>query len=172
MKTLFEQYYKQYANALNNEVMPFWLKYSGDESGAINNCLTEDGKVLSRDRYIWSQGRALWTYSALYNRVEKKPEYLARATGLFNYLCKTGRGTDGKWNYLFDDDGNQLEGDISIYVDGFVMNGMTKYYLATGNETAKQIALETFENTWDRLQRPGSYKVAPYVIPEGMKTTV
>ena len=170
MKTLFAQYYKQYADALNNEVMPFWLKYSGDASGAINNCLTEDGKVLSRDRYIWSQGRALWTYSALYNRVEKKPEYLERATGLFNYLCKTGRGADGKWNYLFDGDGNQLEGDTSIYVDGFVMNGMTEYYVATGNETAKQIALETFENTWDRLQRPGSYKVAPYVIPEGMKT--
>ena len=79
MNTLFENYYKQYSHALNDEVMPFWLKYSGDESGAINNCLTEDGKVLSRDRYIWSQGRALWTYSAMYNRIEKKQEYLDRA---------------------------------------------------------------------------------------------
>lgn len=48
--------------------------------------------------------------------------------------------------------------------------GMTEYYLATGEERAKRIAVETFENTWRRQQRPGSYRVAPYVIPEGMKT--
>lgn len=170
MKELFKAYFDQYDSELNERVMPYWLKFSGDESGAINNCLAEDGTVLSRDRYIWSQGRALWTYSAMYNRVEKKQAYLDRADGLFRYLCSTGRGADGKWNYLFDGDGKQLEDDISIYVDGFVLAGMTEYYVATGNETAKQIALETFENTYDRLQRPGSYRVAPYVIPEGMKT--
>ena len=170
MQTLFQKYYQQYSHALNLEVMPYWLKYSGDESGAINNCLAEDGTLQSRDRYIWSQGRALWTYSAMYNRVEKKQEYLDRANGLFRYLKGTGRGPDGKWNYLFDGDGNMLENDISIYVDGFVLAGMTEYYIATGSEEAKQIALATFENTWDRICRPGSYRVAPYVIPEGMKT--
>ena len=170
MQTLLKTYYNQYSNTLNNEVMPYWLKYSADATGAINNCLAEDGTLQSRDRYIWSQGRALWTYSAMYNRIEKKPEYLERATGLFNYLKGTGRSADGKWNYLFDGDGKMLETDISIYVDGFVLAGMTEYYIATGDEEAKTIALETFENTWDRIQRPGSYRVAPYVIPDGMKT--
>ncbi len=65
--------------------MPFWLKYSLDESGAINNCLTEDGTILAKDRYIWSQGRALWTFSAMYNRIEKKKEYLNVADGLFKF---------------------------------------------------------------------------------------
>ena len=62
------------------------------------------------------------------------------------------------------------EDDISIYVDAFVLAGMTEYYIATGNETAKKIALETYENTLQRLNTPGSYRVAPYVIPEGTKT--
>ena len=170
MKTCFKELYEQYSTTLNQEVMPYWLKYSGDDSGAINNCLAEDGTLLSKNRYIWSQGRALWTYSAMYNRIEKKPEYMLRATGLFNYLKSTGRSADGKWNYLFDYNGKMLEADISIYVDGFVMAGMTEYYVATGNAEAKQIALETFENTWKRLQKAGSYQVAPYVIPDGMKT--
>lgn len=170
MNELFHTYYEQYSRTLNEEVMPFWLKYSLDPSGAINNCLTEDGKILSRDRYIWSQGRALWTFSAMYNRIEKKQAYLDAADGLFRYLKQTGRSPDGKWNYRFDGDGNMLADDISIYVDGFVLIGMTEYYLATGNQEAKQIALETFENTWARLQKPGSYRVAPYVIPDGMKT--
>lgn len=170
MKEVFEKYYKQYSDTLNNEVMPFWLKYSVDESGAINNCITEDGKVLSKDRYIWSQGRALWTFSAMYNRIEKKQEYLDVATGIFNYLRKIKRNEDGSWNYLYDGDGNMLEGPISIYVDGFVLIGMTEYYVATKNEEAKKIALEIFESTWVRQQNLGSYKVAPYVIPDGMKT--
>ncbi len=165
-----KNYYELYSDSLTNKVIPFWLKHSIDGSGAINNCLAEDGTILKKDRYIWSQGRALWTFSAMYNRIEKKKEYLDVATGLFNYLCRTGRGDDGKWNYLFDEAGNMLESDISIYVDGFVLAGMTEYYIATKNETAKKLALETYENTLSRLNTPGSYRVAPYVIPEGTKT--
>ena len=143
MKELFARYHDIYARTLNEEVMPFWLRYSEDASGAINNCLAEDGTLLSRDRYIWSQGRALWTFSAMYNRIEKKEEYLNRAHGLFRYLTGIGRAQDGTWNYLYNGDGELLEGDVSIYVDGFVLAGMTEYYIATGNEEAKQIALET-----------------------------
>ena len=47
---------------------------------------------------------------------------------------------------------------------------MTEYYIATRNERAKEIALAIFESTNRRINTPGSYRVAPYVIPEGMKT--
>lgn len=163
-------YYELYSDALNKEVIPYWLKHAKDESGAINNCIAEDGSLLSKDRYIWSQGRALWTFSAMYNRIEKKQEYLDMADGLFGYLSKIGRNPDRTWNYLYDESGKMLEGDISIYVDGFVLAGMTEYYIATGNEEAKAIALEIYEETYKRIHTPGSFRVAPYVIPEGMKT--
>lgn len=163
-------YYKLYIDTLNKEVIPYWLKHAKDESGAINNCIAEDGSLLSKDRYIWSQGRALWTFSAMYNRIEKRKEYLDMADGLFGYLLKVGRSSDKSWNYLYDENGNMLEGDISIYVDGFVLAGMTEYYIATGNEEAKAIAFEIFEETFERIHTPGSFRVAPYVIPEGMKT--
>lgn len=159
-----------YRKILTEEVIPFWLRYGKDPSGAINNCMAEDGTILSKDRYIWSQGRALWTFSAMYNRIRKDAAYLEMADGLFGYLKEHGRDESGRWMYLLDGDGNVKETDTSIYVDGFVLAGMTEYYLATGNEEAKKIALETYENTLWRLNRPGSYRVAPYVIPEGMKT--
>lgn len=166
----FEKYRNLYYNTLVNEVMPFWLKNTIDITGAINNCIDEDGTIISKERYIWSQGRALWTFSAMYNRIEKKKEYLEVATGLFNYLMNTGRDESGKWLYRFDENGNILDRDISIYVDGFVLIGMTEYYIATKDERAKKIAEETYENTLWRLNHLGSYSVAPYVIPEGMKT--
>lgn len=169
-KTEFLNYKNQYYETLVNEIIPYWLKNALDESGAINNCLNEDGSLISKERYIWSQGRALWTFSALYNRVEKKKEYLDVANGLFNYLLNTGRDENGKWLYRFDEHGNVLDKDISIYVDGFVLIGMAEYYKATGDERAKQIAVETYENTLWRINHPGSYEVAPYVIKDGIKT--
>lgn len=165
-----KNYYKLYSDTLNKEVIPYWIKHSKDESGAINNCIAEDGSLLSKDRYIWSQGRALWTFSAMYNRIEKKQEYLDMADGLFGYLSKIERNPDKSWNYLYDENGKMLEDNISIYVDGFVLAGMTEYYIATKNEEAKALAIEIFEQTYKRINTPGSFRVAPYVIPDGMKT--
>ncbi|MBR6736739.1 MAG: AGE family epimerase/isomerase [Clostridia bacterium] len=164
-----KNYYEQYLNTLNNEVMPYWLKYSKDESGAINNCLKEDGTVMSKDRFIWSQGRALWTFSCMYNEIEKNPEYLERAHGLFNYLLTVRPKKGESWNYLYDEFGNLKAGADSIYVDGFVLAGMTEYYKITKNPIAKEIALEIYEHTLDLINHPGSYGVAPRTIPEGME---
>lgn len=165
-----EEYKQQYYHTLVDEIIPYWLKYAIDKTGAINNCLNEDGSIISKERYIWSQGRALWTFSAMYNRIEKKKDYLEVATGLFNYLLKNGRDEDGRWLYRLDEFGNVLDKDISIYVDGFVMAGMGEYYLSTGDARAKTIAIETYENTLWRINHPGSYSVAPYIIEDGMKT--
>lgn len=170
MKELFLNYYNKYKSTLTAEVIPYWLKYSKDESGAINNCLSEEGTVLSYDRYIWSQGRALWTFSAMYNRIEKRTEYFDFAKGLFEYLSGIRQKNGRVWNYLYSRDGEVKEGAISIYVDGFVLCGMTEYFAMTGDERAKEIALEIYEDTLKRLEVPHEIKVAPYVIPEGMKT--
>ena len=170
MNSKFSELYKQYKNTLTSEVMPYWLKHSIDPSGAINNCLSEDGGLICKDRFIWSQGRALWTFSAMYNRIETKKEYLEVADGLFRYLCDISNHTDAEWNYRYDEHGNVLDGPISIYVDGFVLAGMTEYYIATGNEEAARIALAIYESTLNRLSYPDEIKVAPYVIPKGMKT--
>ena len=56
----------------------------------MNNCISEDGEVLSYDRYLWSQGRALYTFSALCNKIENREEYRRVADGLFEYLVNNG----------------------------------------------------------------------------------
>ncbi len=160
---------EKYLDFLENQFAPYWLDLF-DDDGAIINCIAEDKTIQSYDRYIWSQGRALWTFSAFYNRIKKDEKYLRRADGLFSYLSKMADKVGDKWNYRYDRDGNVLDDDISIYVDGFVLTGMTEYYLATGNERAKEIGLKIYESTRKRLATPGSYRIAPYVIPEGMQT--
>lgn len=159
-----------YRRTLLEDVVPFWMKHGFDkEHGGISNILDDEGNVLGTDKYIWSQGRALWTFSALHGRVEKRPEWLAFADHIYEYLASRGRTEQGAWMFRFDGDGNVLDGDTSIYVDAFALNGLGEYYSATGNQGALELALETYDSTWTRLNNPGSYGLAPYNVPEGMK---
>jgi N-acylglucosamine 2-epimerase len=159
--------YRQY---LLENIMPFWLEHTVDLAyGGIGNVVDDQGRTINHDKYLWSQGRALWTFSALYNRIEKKPEWIRFAHHIYHYLSSHGRDEQGRWMYRLDKDGHVLDRDISIYVDGFVMMGLGEYYAATGNEQALRVALETYENVLARLRVPDGYGTAPYSIPDGMK---
>jgi N-acylglucosamine 2-epimerase len=160
-----------YRRTLLDDVVPFWLRHGIDRKhGGIGNMLDDAGTVLGTDKYLWSQGRALWTFSALWNRIDRRPEWLAFADHIFNYLRAHGRDADGLWPFRLDKDGKLLDGNTSIYVDAFVMAGMTEYFRATKNKVAQQLATETYDVTLRRLNTPGSYQLAPYHLPPGMKT--
>ena len=159
-----------YGKTLLEDIVPFWMKYGIDrEHGGISNVLDDSGRAVNHDKYTWSQGRALWTFSALYNRVEKRPEWLAFARHLFRYLETHGPDEGGRWMFRFGADGTILDRDLSIYADGFAMAGLGEYFTATGDPRARALALETSRTIRRCLARPGSYGVAPYAIPEGMK---
>lgn len=160
-----------YRRTLLGDVVPFWMKHGLDHTyGGLGNVIDDQGKPLGHDKYLWSQGRALWTFSALYNRVEKRPEWLAAAHHVFRYLEEHGRDDQGRWMFRLDAQGRVLDKDISIYVDGFVMNGLGEYYKATENAQARRMAEETYANVLRRISTPGACAVAPYVIPPGLKT--
>lgn len=166
-----EELGRLYRKTLLEDVVPFWMRHALDrEHGAILNCLDDSGAVLSRDRYLWSQGRALWTFSALYNRIEPRQEWLDVAGGIASYLKTRGRDSDGRWMYRLSEDGEVLDRDISIYVDGFVINGLSEYYVATRDAEAADLALATYEITDLRIRTPGSYGIAPYDLADGVKT--
>lgn len=157
-----------YRKTLLEDVVPFWVQHAVDpDDGALNNCIDDEGRIQSYDRYLWSQGRALWTFSALYNRVEPRSEWLDIAHGIAHYLYSHGRDEQGRWVFRLDKDGNVLDGPISIYVDGFVLNGLGEYYRATKDPTAAELAVATWRNVSERLANPGSYGIAPYSIPPG-----
>jgi hypothetical protein len=164
---------KLYRATLLEDIAPFWLGRGIDRArgGGLHNMLDDAGNVVGTDKFLWSQGRGLWTFSALCNRIDRRAEWLAVADHIFRYLTSIdGRDEQGRWVFRLDKEGKQLEGNTSIYVDGFVMAGMTEYFAATKDEIARRIALETYENALKRIKTPGSYQLAPYHLPPGMKT--
>lgn len=161
----------KYRDVLFKQVLPFWMRHGSDrEYGGIGNILDEDGNTISHDKYLWSQGRALWTFSALCNHVEERPEWRAFADHIFAYLRTHGRDAEGRWMYRLDRNGGVLDGAVNIYVDGFVLHGLTEYYRLSGNPEALALALNTYGQVQARLCVPGGYDVFPFHIPEGMRT--
>jgi N-acylglucosamine 2-epimerase len=159
-----------YRAELLERTVPFWLKHALDrENGGILTCISDEGQVLSTDKYMWSQLRAIWTFSALYNMIEARQEWLDAARYIFNFAKQHGRDDMGRWVFAVDASGKVLQGATSIYADGFAIYGLTELARATGSQDAISLALETYENVQQRLARPGSYETAPYPIPEGVK---
>jgi N-acylglucosamine 2-epimerase len=80
---------KQYKDELLNNVLPFWLKYSQDLTyGGYFTCLKRNGEVFDTDKFIWMQGREVWLFSMLYNKVEKRQEWLNCAVQGAEFLKK------------------------------------------------------------------------------------
>ena len=91
---------QRYRNELYNSVLPFWLKKSQDkEYGGYFTCLNRDGSVFDSDKFVWLQGREVWMFAMLYNKVEKNPQWLECARQGAEFLEKYGH--DGNFDFYF-----------------------------------------------------------------------
>jgi N-acylglucosamine 2-epimerase len=159
-----------YRSELLERVVPFWLKYGVDwKNGGVCTCISDQGKILSDEKYMWSQLRAIWTFSALYNNIERRQQWLDAALNIYNFARRHGRDENGNWVFLVDKSGKHLQGATSIYADGFAIYGLTELARATGDPQAIRLAHETYSNVRRRLAKPGSYGTAPLPIPQGAK---
>jgi N-acylglucosamine 2-epimerase len=52
--------------------------------------LDEKGGVYDTDKFMWLQGRQVWTFSMLYNMVEQKEEWLKIALHGADFMIKHG----------------------------------------------------------------------------------
>ncbi len=149
-----QQLAEQYRTALLKEVLPFWLRHSLDrEEGGYFTCLDAGGAVYDTDKFLWLQGRETWLFSALYNRLEQRPEWLAADALGAEFLKSHGRNGEGDWYFALDRKGNPASGPWSIFSDCFVAMGLSRYALASGDEEAGQIARETYHRIWERKER-------------------
>lgn len=154
---------------LLNEIMPFWTENCIDwEHGGISNLVRDDGIRLSDEKYMWSQGRGLYTYSALYNHISRNPEYLKIADCIADCIARFRR-PDGTWCFRMSCDGEVVDQTRSIYVDAYICDGLTEYAIASGKQEYLDMALEIYERASQQLDDPRTLPVAPLFFPSGMQ---
>lgn len=163
----FAELLKLYRTTLLDDVIPFWMRHAIDPAGGINSCITDEGKVVSRDKWSWSQWRAIWVFSKLYNRIEKRPEWLRVAKDICNFMTRHGPLDNGHWPLLLDGEGNVLRGYESIYADGFVIYALAELWRATHEQRVIDLALDTFQATETDINAASPPPAWPYPIKEG-----
>jgi N-acylglucosamine 2-epimerase len=160
----FKNLAQLYKNELLNNVVPFWENHSKDEEfGGYFTCLDREGKVFDTDKFIWLQGREIWMFSTLYNKVEQKQQWLDMALHGAKFLQKYGHDGNLNWYFSLTREGQPLVQPYNIFSDCFATMAFGQLYKATGNEEYGQIAKKTFENILKRSDNPkGKYnKLVP-----------
>lgn len=162
---------RQYLELLLDGIVPFWAKHGVDEEhGGVLSCMTESGERVGGDKYIWSQARWVWVCSALYNRIERRPEFLRWARATIEFLRRHGRDDAGQWVYRTTRDGRTVEGATSIYADCFVVYGLGEYCRADPDPALQALARETFARIVRRIEEPGFSATAPYPLPPNRRS--
>ena len=137
---------------LLSDVMPFWDSRCLDrEYGGYLTCFDREGNLTDDSKYIWFQGRQLYTYSRLFNAIERRPSWLEHAKWGYEFLLRHAYAGKGRWHYKLDRAGNPLIKTTSIYADYHMAQALAEYMLSTGMENEK--GMEILRDTFDTLEK-------------------
>lgn len=170
-----------YVNHLKTVLLPFWLKRGMDEEyGGYYTCFDNSGeKLLSHDKYTWSQGRMVWLLSRLATMDEfseaEKQRFLDLAQKGAKFLMDNCLLENGNCTFLMTREGKpkpQQPGgdyDTSISADCFVILGLSQYAKVTEDKEALEFARQLYHSVMKRVES-NQYKTEPYPVPKGYKT--
>lgn len=151
----FKKLAEQYKTELLDSVLPFWLEKSQDkEFGGYFTCLDREGNVFDTDKFIWLQGREVWMLSMLYNKVEKRQEWLDAAIQGGEFLKKYGHDGNYNWYFSLTREGKPLVEPYNIFSYTFATMAFGQLSIATGNKEYADIAKKTFDIVLSKVDNP------------------
>lgn len=166
---------KFFLSRVEDNLIPYWLKWTDRRNGGILNCISNDGETLvSDDKYLWSQGRWLYILSILAlnrevfaNLDSSLIETLAGET--FAFIKNYGFDKDYRAVFRASASGKRYcdengEYSTSIYADCFLVLGISKYAELKKDLRVLKIAENLMESIKRRIER-GSFLTKPYEIP-------
>ena len=160
-----EQLIDIYRDGLLNDTIPFWMKHNLDrECGGFYNYLDADGSILCTDKPVWIQGRYTWLMALLYNRVEKRKEWLDLSRHGIEFLEKWCFDSDGRMFYEVTRDGRPLRKRRYLYTETFGVIALSEYALATGDAERLAKARELYELLIRYYDNPGL--LPPKIYPQ------
>lgn len=151
----FKKLANKYKTELLDSVLPFWLNNSIDkEHGGYFSCLDRDGSVYDTDKFIWLQGREVWLFSMLCNKLGKKQEWLDAAIQGAEFLKKYGHNGDYDFYFSLTREGKPLVEPYSIFSNTFACMAFAQLAKTTGSEEYAEIARRIFKRILERRGNP------------------
>ena len=151
----FKKLANRYKTELLDSVLPFWLNNSIDkEYGGYFSCLDRDGSVYDTDKFIWLQGREVWLFSMLCNKLGKKQEWLDAAIQGAEFLKKYGHNGDYDFYFSLTREGKPLVEPYNIFSNTFACMAFAQLAKATGSEEYAEISRRIFKRILERRGNP------------------
>ena len=151
----FKKLANRYKTELLDSVLPFWLNKSIDkEYGGYFSCLDRDGSVYDTDKFIWLQGREVWLFSMLCNKLGKKQEWLDAAIQGAEFLKKYGHNGDYDFYFSLTREGKPLVEPYNIFSNTFACMAFAQLAKATGSEEYAEISRRIFKRILERRGNP------------------
>lgn len=146
-----KQYAALYEQELVDQIIPFWIQHSPDNTnGGFFTCLDRYGRVFDTDKFMWLQGRQVWTLSMLCHHMGTRQPWIDQALQGAAFMEKHGRDAEGNWYFSLTANGKPLVQPYNIFSDCFAALGFGGLYRVTGQQKHADIALATFENILQR----------------------
>lgn len=171
----FKQLAARYRSELLDRVVPFWLDRSQDkEHGGYFTCLDREGRVFDTDKFVWLQGREVWMFATLCNRVERRQDWLDCAVQGAEFLKRFGHDGQLNWYFALDRTGRPLVEPYNIFSYTFAVIAFGALARATGNQEYADIARRTFDIVLARRDNPkgrwnkasaGSRQLKSFALP-------
>ena len=148
-----------YRDELLNNVIPFWMHYSKDrECGGYLTSLDRDGSVYDTDKWMWLQGREMWTFAALCRHVEQRREWLDMALHGARFIRSYGADASGAYYFGLTRDGKPLIQPYNIFSDCFCAMGFGALAAVQPGSGYEELAKRIFMSILDRKENPkGKY---------------
>lgn len=171
-----------YRRHLVQDVMGWWLEHGpDDELGGVLTCWSNDGsRLLSHDKYTWSQGRWAWLLARLAGAARKglveldAERCLARALDTAAFLREHALLGDGATAYVTDRAGLPKEATpdgglhTSIFADLFAALGFAGVAAETGDAVWGSLADGLLAAAYRRIVA-GPVPTEPYPIRQGFR---
>ena len=137
-----EELRKLYRYDLLDDYVPFHDKYVVDhELGGFMVTVDRDGAQVKSDKGTWYLGRGVWTYSYLYNRIDKNPKHLEAASKAVEFTLARQPKGDDFWPATFSKAGEPIAPPSNrFYGDMFIALGLGEFSKTPGNEKYWDIA--------------------------------
>lgn len=145
-----------YRDGLLHNTLPFWIPRCIDrEYGGFMMAMNRDGTIIDTDKGMWQQGRFTWLLAHLYNTVEQRDEWLELAKHGINFIRRFGFDDDGRMFFHLTRDGRPIRKRRYIFAETFGVAALAAYAKASGDEQAKQEAIDLFNLIVRHITTPG-----------------
>lgn len=138
-----------YKDELNTElirIMDYWSRYTVDDvNGGFYGRIDQHNQV---DRHAPKgsvlNARILWSFSAAYNK-DQTAYYLGLAQRAYSYIANHFIDHEyGGVYWTVDYQGKPLDTKKQVYAIAFTIYGLSEYYIASKDESAKELAISLY----------------------------